>query len=118
MRISDWSSDVCSSDLPAAARPKRDSRLGHARLMALVELLRTDRNEALIIVGRLETADIPAIAFDADASIAGGSWMLVPSRVLVDEDDLRAARPLPADPPPVACFLIGSAPVRAKECKS
>ncbi|RIA43920.1 putative signal transducing protein [Hephaestia caeni] len=70
--------------------------------MALVELLRTDRNEALIIVGRLEAADIPAIAFDADASIAGGSWLLVPSRVMVDEDDLSAARALLAGPPPAA----------------
>src|SRR3546814_12666169 len=35
---------------PAAARPKRDSRLGHARLMALVELLRSARNKARSIV--------------------------------------------------------------------
>ena len=66
--------------------------------MALAELLRTDRNEAIIIVGRLEAEGIPAIAFDADASIAGGSWLLVPSRVMVDEDDLDAARRVIATP--------------------
>ncbi|HVJ00327.1 MAG TPA: DUF2007 domain-containing protein [Sphingomonas sp.] len=67
--------------------------------MALVELLRTDRNEAIIIVGRLEAEGIPAVAFDADASIAGGSWLLVPSRVMVDEDDLAAAEAVLAEPP-------------------
>ena len=62
--------------------------------MALVELLRTDRNEAHIIVGRLEAEGILAVAFDTGASIADGSWLLIPVRVMVDEDDLDAARAL------------------------
>ncbi len=60
--------------------------------MSLVELGRYDRNLAHILVGRLESEGIPAIAFDGGASIADGSWLLIPVRVMVDEDDLDAAR--------------------------
>lgn len=60
--------------------------------MALVELGRYDRNEANIIVGRLDAEGIDAIAFDGNASIADGSWFLIPVRVMVDEDDLSRAR--------------------------
>ena len=60
--------------------------------MALVELGRYDRNLANILIGRLEAEGIPAIAFDAGASIADGSWLLIPVRVMVDEDDLAAAQ--------------------------
>lgn len=59
--------------------------------MALAELGRYSRNEAHIIVGRLEAEGIPAIAFDAGTSIADGSWLLIPVRVMVDEDDVGAA---------------------------
>ena len=60
--------------------------------MALVELGRFARIEAQILVGRLESEGIPAIAFDGEASIADGSWLLIPTRVMVDEDDVDAAR--------------------------
>jgi hypothetical protein len=60
--------------------------------MALAELGRFARNEAHILVGRLEADGIPAVAFDAGSSIADGSWLLIPVRVMVDEDDLAAAR--------------------------
>ncbi|WP_022688099.1 DUF2007 domain-containing protein [Sphingomonas phyllosphaerae] len=60
--------------------------------MALVELGRYDRNLANILVGRLESDGIPALAFDGGASIADGSWLLIPVRVMVDEDDLAAAQ--------------------------
>ena len=60
--------------------------------MSLVELGRFDRNLANILVGRLESEDIPAIAFDGGASIADGSYLLIPVRVMVDEDDLAAAQ--------------------------
>ncbi|MBN2973658.1 DUF2007 domain-containing protein [Roseomonas aeriglobus] len=62
--------------------------------MALVELTRVDRNLATIIVGRLESEGILALAFDGGASIADGSWLLIPVRVMVGEDDLAAARRL------------------------
>ena len=60
--------------------------------MALVELGRFDRQEAFFVQGRLEDEDIPSFVFDAGASIADGSWLLIPVRVMVDEDDLDAAR--------------------------
>jgi len=60
--------------------------------VALAELGRFPRNEAHIIVGRLEADGIDAVAFDGGASIADGSWLLIPVRVMVDEDDLDAAR--------------------------
>ncbi len=60
--------------------------------MSLVELGRYPRNEANIIVGRLDSEGIDAIAFDGGASIADGSWLLIPVRVMVDEDDLPAAQ--------------------------
>lgn len=60
--------------------------------MSLVELGRFDRNEAHIIVGRLDSEGIDALAFDAGSSIADGSWLLIPVRVMVDADDLAAAR--------------------------
>jgi hypothetical protein len=60
--------------------------------MSLVELGRFDRNLANILVGRLEAEGIPAVAFDGGASIADGSWLLIPVRVMVDQDDLSSAR--------------------------
>ncbi|WP_431469146.1 DUF2007 domain-containing protein [Sphingosinithalassobacter sp. LHW66-3] len=60
--------------------------------MALAELGRYNRFEAHIIVGRLESEGIPAIAFDAESSIAEGSAFLIPVRVMVDADDLAEAR--------------------------
>lgn len=60
--------------------------------MALIEIARVDRNLAHILVGKLESEGIPAVAFDAGSSIADGSWLLIPVRVLVDEDDEAAAR--------------------------
>ena len=64
--------------------------------MSLVELGRYDRNLAHILVGRLDSEGIDAVAFDAGSSIADGSWLLIPVRVMVDEDDLAAARAIAA----------------------
>lgn len=65
--------------------------------MSLVELGRYSRNEALIIVGRLESEGIPAIAFDGDMSIGDGSYLLIPVRVMIDEDDVPEARAIIPD---------------------
>lgn len=65
--------------------------------MSLVELGFYSRNEALIIVGRLESEGIPAIAFDGDMSIGDGSYLLIPVRVMIDEDDLPEARAIIPD---------------------
>ena len=60
--------------------------------MSLVELGRFDRNEAHIVIGRLDSEGIFAVAFDGNASIADGSAFFIPVRVMVDEDDLGLAR--------------------------
>ena len=60
--------------------------------MPLAELGRFPRVEAQIIVGRLESEGVPAVAFDGEASIGDGSWLLIPVRVMVDDDALDAAR--------------------------
>lgn len=62
----------------------------------MVELGRYDRNLAHILVGRLASEGIAAVAFDGEASIGDGSWLLIPVRVMVDEDDLAAARTIVA----------------------
>ncbi|HEU0066270.1 MAG TPA: DUF2007 domain-containing protein [Sphingomonas sp.] len=64
--------------------------------MAFVELGRFDRNLAHIIIGRLDSEGIDAIAFDGEASIGDGSWLLIPVRVMVDADDLAAAQAIVA----------------------
>jgi len=60
--------------------------------LSLVELGRYNRNEAMIIVGRLDSEGIDAVSFDGNASIADGSYFLIPVRVMVDEDDLEKAQ--------------------------
>ena len=60
--------------------------------MALVEIGRFNRNEAHILIGLLDSKDIPAVALDGNASIADGSYLLIPVRVMVDDEDEVAAR--------------------------
>lgn len=62
--------------------------------MALVELGRFDRQEAYIVRSRLESEGIMSFVFDAGTSIADGSYLLIPVRVMVDDEDLAAARSL------------------------
>ena len=65
--------------------------------MSLVEVGRFARNEAYIVVGRLESEGIMALALDGNASIADGSQFFIPVRVMVDDDDVDAARAILAD---------------------
>ena len=60
--------------------------------MALVELGRFDRQEAYIVQGMHEDAEIMSFVFDAGTSIADGSYLLIPVRVMVDDEDLAPAR--------------------------
>ena len=60
--------------------------------MALVELGRFDRQEAYIVQGVLEDVEIMSFVFDAGTSIADGSYLLIPVRVMVDDEDLATAR--------------------------
>ncbi|WP_066798252.1 putative signal transducing protein [Sphingomonas soli] len=60
--------------------------------MALVELGRFDRQEAFIVQGYLGDSDIMSFVFDAGTSIADGSYLLIPVRVMVDDEDHARAR--------------------------
>ena len=60
--------------------------------VAIVELGRFSRNEAHVVIGRLDSEGIDAIAFDGEASIGDGSWLAIPVRVMVDDGDLSRAR--------------------------
>lgn len=60
--------------------------------MSLVELGAYSYPEAHIVIGRLESEGIAAIAFDAGTHMAEGSFRLIPVRVMVDRDDLARAR--------------------------
>jgi hypothetical protein len=60
--------------------------------VSLVEIGRFNRNEAHILIGLLDSKDIPAVALDGNASIADGSYLLIPVRVMVDDEDEAAAR--------------------------
>lgn len=64
--------------------------------MSLVELGRFNRNEAHILIGRLESENIPAIAFDGESSIGDGSYLFIPVRVMVDDGDLAEAKAIVA----------------------
>ncbi|WP_426264493.1 putative signal transducing protein [Sphingomonas sp. PWP1-2] len=65
--------------------------------MSLVEVGRFARNEAYIVVGRLESEGIMALALDGNASIADGSQFFIPVRVMVDDDDVDGARAILAE---------------------
>ncbi|MFC3578841.1 putative signal transducing protein [Sphingomonas hylomeconis] len=64
--------------------------------VALVELGRFNRNEAHILIGRLESDGIPAVAFDGESSIGDGSYLFIAVRVMVAADDLAAAQAIVA----------------------
>ena len=67
--------------------------------MSLVEVGRFAQFEADIIVGRLESEGIPAVAFDAGVtSVYGGIGIFASVRVMVDDEDAADARRIIADP--------------------
>src|SRR3546814_5511942 len=57
MRISDWSSDVCSSDLPAPTRPAIDGSSAAAILLMLL-----DEEEAATILKHLGPDEVKGLA--------------------------------------------------------
>ena len=65
--------------------------------MSLAEIGRFNRNEAHILIGRLESEGIPAIAFDGETSIGDGSYLFIPVRVMVDESNAARAGQIIAD---------------------
>src|SRR3546814_9789449 len=75
MRISDWSSDVCSSDLPTLAAPPLDDALEDFRFTAgfapQLRKKRIARRRPLLFLERVEVdADRDRDAFAADDAFA------------------------------------------------
>lgn len=63
--------------------------------MALVELIRLPNGaEAELLRGRLESAGVPAVCFDAGMNIAESVGLLIPVRLMVLDEDLDEARAL------------------------
>jgi hypothetical protein len=66
--------------------------------MALVELMRMPNGaEAELLRGRLESAGVPAVCFDAGMNIAESVGLAIPVRVMVLDEDLADARALMAE---------------------
>ena len=63
--------------------------------MALVELVRLPSGaEAELLRGRLESAGVHAVCFDAGMNIAESVGLMIPVRIMVLDADLDAARDL------------------------
>lgn len=66
--------------------------------MALVELVRLPNGvEAELLRGRIESAGVHAVCFDAGMNIAESVGLLIPVRVMVLDDDLADAQALMAE---------------------
>lgn len=66
--------------------------------MALDELVRLPSGaEAELLRGRLESAGVHAVCFDAGMNIAESVGLLIPVRVMVLDEDLADARALMAE---------------------
>ena len=66
--------------------------------MALVELVRLPNGvEAELLRGRLESAGVHAVCFDAGMNIAESVGLLIPVRVMVLDEDLAEAQALMAE---------------------
>jgi hypothetical protein len=66
--------------------------------VALVELGRFSSGiEAAIISARLEADGIPTACFDTGMNIAESVGIMIPVRIMVDEDHLEAARAIIRD---------------------
>lgn len=60
--------------------------------MALVEFGRFGYPEGEIVAGRLQSEGIDAVVFDTGTHLVEGAFRFIPLRVMIDEDDLAAAR--------------------------
>ena len=64
----------------------------------LVELIRLPNGaEAELLRGRLESAGVHAVCFDAGMNIADSLGMMIPVRVMVLDEDLAEAQALLAE---------------------
>ncbi len=66
--------------------------------MPLVELIRLPSGaEAELLRGRLESAGVSAVCFDAGMNIADSVGIMIPVRVMVLDEDLDEAKALMAE---------------------
>ncbi len=66
--------------------------------MPLVELIRLPNGaEAELLRGRLESAGVHAVCFDAGMNIAESVGLLIPVRIMVLDEDLDEAQALIAE---------------------
>src|SRR3546814_11546229 len=73
------------------------------RLMPLVELVRLPSGvEAELLRGRLESAGVPAVCFDAGMNIADSVGLMLPVRAMVLDEDRAEAPALMEDRKSVA----------------
>ena len=66
--------------------------------MSLVELIRLPTGaEAELLRGRIESAGVHAVCFDAGMNIAESVGIMIPVRIMVLDEDLDEARALLAE---------------------
>ena len=66
--------------------------------MSLVELIRLPNGAAAeLLRGRLESAGVHAVCFDAGMNIADSAGIMIPVRLMVLDDDLAEAQVLLAE---------------------
>ena len=66
--------------------------------MPLLELVRLPNcSEPELLLGRLESAGVHAVCFDAGMNIAESVGLMIPVRVMVLDEDLGEARALMAE---------------------
>src|SRR3546814_17278107 len=112
MRISDWSSDVCSSDLPAPTRPAIDGSSAAAILLMLL-----DEEEAATILKHLGPDEVKGLAkamYDT-ANATEGQIEQAPASFVARSRSVSAPE-IGADPPipPVTSQEIGRAARRGR----
>src|SRR3546814_12612913 len=114
MRISDWSSDVCSSDLfdPASDRELNIARNPRPRLAEL-DCRNARKRNALIAL----EAVIERTIGDGDGVIVDRDRFGLPFQRLPD-DCVHTRPPKASKPPKPLSVQIGSASCRARVCKS
>src|SRR3546814_8003722 len=108
MRISDWSSDVCSSDLDPRQHPLL-RRWDQRETVNAQGVLAVDEGDAIALENGIQ------ITFEPGSVYANGDYWLIPARVAGDGQlDWPVANGTPASLPPRGLHHqaeIGSAPV-------
>src|SRR3546814_9738468 len=111
MRISDWSSDVCSSDL-AAADDLRERRLALRRRYKIQDVIR--RRQVLLVQVVKEERGNKGAALTTYLSLAGRYCVLMPNTSRSEEhtSELQSLMRIS-----YAVFCLKNTPLTISECK-